>query len=164
MNRTRAARLWLGLALAAGALLGCDEIGKTIDKVRMKVVGITVKDPTPGSAEWVLNEVIQAGATADEEAGWERFQKILHSDERNAVALMGWHQHGWPRIRKQARDYLAEDGSFTIVDFKEMMSSTGQAVGYEFYVRSKKKEMPTPCAVYIDDQVDGAWRVRRCSL
>ncbi len=161
---SRTAALIAGLAILATALGGCEPILKTVDKARMKLFGIRVTDPEPESAEWVLLQVLQAALEKDEEVGWERFQKVLHSSERTTQGLQNWHEMGWKRIRKQADDYLDDDGSFKIVDFKDIMSSTEEVVGLEFYVESVKKEMPTPCAVYIDEEAAGHWRVRRCSF
>lgn len=165
-NKTTTLRRWLPL-LAAALLLplgGCDMVGKTIDKARMKLFGITVTDPDPESAEWVLKQAIDAANDSNEERGWEQFQQVLHSEERTPNALRGWYDHAWKRMRRQAKDYVQEDGSFKIVDFKEMMRSAGGTAGYEYFIESSKKQMPTPCAVYVDDGNGGKWRIRRCSL
>ena len=60
MNSTsliRRAALALALLLLLGA---CDSIRTTIDKVRLKTIGITVSDPDPETAEWVLMNAIEA--------------------------------------------------------------------------------------------------------
>ena len=153
--------LAVSLLLGAG---GCDIVGKTVDKARMKILGIVVTNPDPESAEWVIKEAIESAMDPNEEAGWERFQKTLHTEERTPNALRGWYEGGWKRMRRQAKDYVDQDGSFKIVDFKEIMLSAGGVAGYEFYLESHRKEMPTPCAVYTDDENGGKWRIRRCSL
>ncbi len=161
------------LLIAALALPGCEMVGETIDKIRVKVIGITVCEPERESAEWVIKRALDAATDKNAERGWNRFQKVLHTSEQTPNALRGWYGMGWKRMRRQAKDYLDEDGCFTIVDFKKMMSSrlyktsTGReqrVQGIDYYVESYKKEMPTPCAVYIDDDKDGKWRIKRCSL
>ncbi len=162
-------RVWLSrIALAvmlALTLGGCQSIKLTVDKIRMKTIGITVCDPEKGSAEWVLNEALEAARDDNAERGWERFQKVLHSSERSPNALRSWYTGAWPRMRRQANDYnIDNDGCFKIINLKEMVKSIGGIAGLEFYIVSKKKEMPTPCAVYLDEEHNDAWRVRRCSL
>lgn len=156
-------RAALAIALLVG-VGGCDIVGKTVDKARMKIFGIVVTNPDPESAEWVIKQAIEAAMDSNEETGWERFQQTLHSEERTPNALRGWYEGGWKRMRRQAKDYVDPDGSFKIVDFKEIMASAGGIAGYEFYLESHRKEMPTPCAVYTDDDNGGKWRIRRCSL
>lgn len=151
--------------LAAAVLLsGCEAIQETADKARMKLFGVVVLDPPKGSAEWVLKEVVDSALDKNEERGWERFQVVLHSEERTPNALRSWYDHAWKRMRRQMPDYVEPDGSFKIVDFKKMMLNVGGLAGYEFFIESRMKEMPTPCTVYIDEASGGEWRVRRCSL
>lgn len=163
-TNTRIRHMFIAAIAMAALSSGCDTIGKTIDKARMKLVGIVVTSPEPETAEWVIKEAIEAAHDSNEEAGWERFQQMLHSEERTPNALRSWYEGGWKRMRRQAKDYLQPDGSFKIVDFREIMRSTGELAGYEFFLESHKKPMPTPCAVYIDDGSNGKWRIRRCSL
>ena len=73
-NLFRRAALVLALLLLVGA---CDSIRTTIDKVRLKTIGITVSDPDPETAEWVLMNAIEAAREKSEPAGWEKFQKML---------------------------------------------------------------------------------------
>ena len=168
-QRAASRRIWsrrvsLLLAVVLG-LSGCDSLRFTIDKIRMKTIGITVCEPTPQSAEWILKEAIEAASDKNEERGWERFQKVLHSSERSPNALRSWYTGAWPRMGRQVADYdLDGDGCFKIVNVKEMQKSTGELAGLEFYIESRKKEMPTPCAVYLDEKMGDAWRIRRCSL
>ena len=150
----------IGVLLATATLGGCE----TIDKVRLKTLGITVSDPEVESAEWVLMQAIKAAQDKDKERGWEKFQRLLHTSERSNNALQGWLRSGWPRLRRQVDDYVDEDGSFRIVDLKKMDTSTGKLAGIDFYIVSHKKENPTPCAVYIDQKKGNRWRIRRCSL
>ncbi len=160
----RTALTFTVMLLAAAGLTACDTVGKTIDKARMKIMGIEVLDPERETAEWVLRQAIDAANNSNEEEGWERFQKMLHSDERTPNSLRNWYDNGWKRMRRQAKDYLAPDNSFKLADYKEIMSSTGELAGVEFFVVSTKKEMPTPCAVYRDAEQEDRWRIRRCSL
>ena len=154
----------LAIAMVIG-LSGCDSVKMTIDKIRMKTIGITVCEPEKGSAEWVMMEAIEAASDKNAERGWERFQKVLHTSERSPNALRSWYTGAWPRMRRQISDYdLDGDGCYKIVNVKEMVKSYGGLAGLEFYIVSRKKDMPTPCAVYLDDEHGGAWRVRRCSL
>lgn len=143
------------LAVALLSLAGCD----LVDKARMKFVGITVSNPEPETAEWVLGEVLQAGMEPDEEKGWERFQNVLHSDERSLAALQGWRQFGWPRIRKQAHLYVNDAGQFVLRDFREQQND-----GIDFFLQGEGRELPTPCSVYRDKANNTLWRVKRCSL
>ncbi|MBP46510.1 MAG: hypothetical protein CMH53_01065 [Myxococcales bacterium] len=144
---------------------GCDSIRTTIDKVRLKTIGITVTEPDTETAEWVLMNAIEAARDKNEAAGWQKFQHMLHSSERSVAALRGWYTGAWPRMRKQIDHYdINGDGSFKIVDVREMTRSAGGIAGYEYYIVSKKKEMPTPCAVYKDEENGEKWRIRRCSL
>lgn len=163
-GRGRLVTVALAVAMVLG-LSGCDSIKMTVDKIRMKTIGITVSNPDNGSAEWVLMEAMEAARDKNAERGWERFQKILHSSERSPNALRSWYTGAWPRMRRQAMDYdINGDGSFKIVNVKEMVKSIGGIAGLEFYIVSRKKEMPTPCAVYLDEEHGDAWRIRRCSL
>lgn len=151
----------LAVVLSLG---GCEMIGETWDKVILKVFGLTVCEPERESAEWVLKRALDAAVEKDGEKGWEQFQKILHSSEQTPNALRGWYTMGWKRMRRQAKDYLDSDGCFKIVDFKKVMTSRNELAGVDYYVESHKKEMPTPCAVYIDEEKGDKWRIKRCSL
>ncbi len=153
--------VWL---LAASGITACDTVHRTIDKARMKIMGIEVLDPERETAEWVLRQALDAANNENEEEGWERFQRMLHSEERTPNSLRNWYDNGWKRMRRQAKDYLGPDNSFKLMDYKEIMSSTGELAGVEFYIASAKKEMPTPCAVYRDAEQEDRWRIRRCSL
>ncbi|MCO4760071.1 MAG: hypothetical protein KC502_01090 [Myxococcales bacterium] len=164
VRRSFVQRVALILVLSFG-LAGCDALKMTVDKVRMKLIGITVTDPERESAEWVLMQAIEAAADKNAERGWEKFQKVLHTSERSPNALRSWYTGAWPRMRRQVSDYdINGDGSFKIVNVKEMVKSSGGTAGLEFYIVSRKKEMPTPCAVYLDENHDDKWRIRRCSL
>ncbi len=150
-------RLVSALLLILLALLtSCD----AIDKARMKVLGIQVCKPEVETAEWVLMEVVLAAKDADEERGWERLQKVLHSSERTANALRGWHEGNWPRMRKQVKDYLDDQGCFTLRDFKAQQGERG----VDFFIENRSRDLPTPCAVYQDENNNHLWRVKRCSL
>lgn len=156
-RRTPMARLAvvLALVLAPLSLSACE----AVDRARMKLVGVVVDQPEVESAEWVIKEALHAAAEPDAEKGWERFQKILHSNERTTNALNGWRQFGWPRMRRQAKLYLDEQGRFTLRDFKVQQNE-----GIDFFIESKVRELPTPCSVYIDHANNKLWRIKRCSL
>ena len=142
-------------------IVGCSMLGcETIDAARMKLFGITVCQPEPESAEWVLMEAVQAAKDSDEERGWERLQKVLHSSERSPNALRGWHDGNWGRMRRQANNYLDEQGCFTLRDFNKQQGDRG----IDFYFENKSRELPTPCAVYKDENNNMLWRIKRCSL
>jgi len=164
-SRSSVSRRLAIVLLLALTFSACQSIKLTIDKIRMKTIGITVIDPEPDSAEWVLMEALEAAKDDNAERGWERFQKVLHTSERSPNALRSWYTGAWPRMRRQADDYdINGDGSFKIVNVKDMVKSIGGLAGLEFYIVSRKKEMPTPCAVYLDEEHGDAWRIRRCSL
>jgi len=143
------------MLLAAIVGSGCE----TIDKARMKLFGVTVDNPERETAEWVLKEALHAAADSDEERGWAKFQTLLHSSERSPNALRGWQSHGWQRMRKQAKLYLDDQGRFTLRDFKPQTNE-----GIDFFVENRYRDMPTPCAVYIDRANGELWRIKRCSL
>lgn len=147
-------RLAAGLALLF-AIGGCE----VVDKARMKVLGVTVENPEPETAEWVLREVLMAAKDPDAEKGWERFQKMLHSQERTNNALRGWQQFGWPRIKRQAHLYLDDQNRYVLRDFKVMQND-----GIDFFLENRERDLPTPCAVYLDYANNKHWRVKRCSL
>lgn len=151
---TKVAR-WAVAALIIVGALGCE----TVDKARMRLLGVTVENPEPETAEWVLREVLMAAKDPDAEKGWERFQKMLHSQERTNNALRGWQQFGWPRIRRQAHLYLDEQNRFVLRDFKVMQND-----GIDFFLENRERDLPTPCAVYLDYANNKHWRVKRCSL
>jgi hypothetical protein len=136
-------------------LLGCE----AVDKARMKLVGVTVDHPEAETAEWVLAEALQAAVDPDAEKGWERFQQVLHSQERTPAALASWQQFGWPRLRKQARHYLDEEGRFVLRDFRNQQNE-----GIDFFLENRTRELPTPCSVYLDYANNKLWRIKRCSL
>lgn len=146
----------VALLLAALALTGCD----TMDKARMRLFGVHVCTAEDESAEWVLASALRAAADPDEDRGWAEFQKLLHSSERSASGLRGWREGSWARMRRQASQYLDAEKCFDLVDFREMQ---GQ-VGFEYYVANKSRELPTPCAVYVDPNNHNLWRIKRCSL
>ncbi len=156
----RMVALVIATLMASTMFCGCE----TIDKIRLKTLGITVSDPEVETAEWVLMQAVEAAQDKNAERGWEKFQRLLHTSERSTNALQGWLRGGWPRLRRQVDDYIADDGSFRIVDLKKMDTSTGELAGIDFYIESRKKENPTPCAVYIDKKKGNRWRIRRCSL
>lgn len=155
MKVLRLLKAILIVTLAFVALSGCE----ILDKARMKLVGITVANPEPETAEWVLREVLMAAKDPDEEKGWERFQKMLHSQERTTNGLKGWQQFGWPRIRKQAHLYLDEQNRFILRDFRTLQND-----GIDFFLENRERDLPTPCSVYLDFANNKHWRVKRCSL
>ena len=148
------ARLLAALCVLAAAS-GCE----VVDKARMKVLGVTVENPEPETAEWVLREVLMAAKDPDAEKGWERFQKMLHSQERTNNALRGWQQFGWPRIKRQAHLYLDDQNRYILRDFRVMQND-----GIDFFLENRERDLPTPCAVYLDFANNKHWRVKRCSL
>lgn len=145
----------VGFVASVGLLLGCE----AVDKARMKLVGVTVDQPEAETAEWVLAEALHAAMEPDADKGWERFQKVLHSQERTPSALAGWQQFGWPRMRKQAKNYLDEDGRFVLRDFRNQQNE-----GIDFFLENRTRELPTPCSVYLDYANNKLWRIKRCSL
>ena len=153
---THQPRWWLLAAALFVVLLGGCE---AVDKARMKLLGVTVSDPEPETAEWVLREALLAGIEPEEEKGWERFQKVLHSQERTVAALNSWRQFGWPRIRKQAKNYLDDDGRFVLRDFRTLQND-----GIDSFLDNHTRELPTPCSVYMDYDNNKLWRIKRCSL
>lgn len=153
-----------GLALALLGLTGCDYVSEQATLARIKLLGIEVCEPTRETAEWVIMETLKAMNNKNSEAGWERFQTMLHSKERNPNSLRGWHQMGWRRMQKQKDHYLNDDGCYKIVKVRKIESSRGELQGVEYYIESKKKDMGTPCAVYKDEERGDRWRIKRCSL
>lgn len=137
------------------ASAGCE----TLDKARMKVLGITVCNPEPESAEWVLREALMAAAEKDEDKGWGRFQKILHTQERSTNALKGWLAGSFSRMRRQHHLYLDEQGCFVLRDFRTLSNE-----GIDYFVGNRFRDLPTPCSVYIDRDNNNLWRIKRCSL
>jgi hypothetical protein len=142
----------VALALPLG---GCE----WIDKARMKVFGITVCNPDQETAEWVLREVLLAAAEKDEDKGFSRLQKVLHTAERTTNSLKDWAAFKYPRMRRQANLYLDDAGCFTVVDFRTMQNE-----GIEYFVQNRFRDLPTPCTVYTDHDNNGLWRIKRCSL
>lgn len=147
----------VALCLVAGALLlpGCE----AIDKARMRILGVTVDQPEPETAEWVIKQALMAAADKDEERGWANFQKMLHTSERTTNALRGWYQGNWPRMRHQTKLYLDDQGRFVLRDFKIQQNE-----GIDYFVENKVRDLPTPCSVYIDHNNNNLWRIKRCSL
>jgi hypothetical protein len=148
--------LLLIVVATSSSLISCE----SVDKARMKLFGIKVCSPEPETAEWVINEVVQAAKDTDEERGWVRLQKVLHSSERTPNALRGWQDGNWPRMRKQVSNYLDDQGCFTLRDFRTQQGDRG----IDFFVENRQRDMPTPCAVYQDENNNRLWRVKRCSL
>jgi hypothetical protein len=130
-----------------------------VDKARMKLLGVTVSNPEPETAEWVIREALMAAKDKDEERGWERFQKVLHSQERTNNALKGWQQFGWPRLRRQVSLYLDDQDRFVLRDFRTMQND-----GIDFFIENRERDLPTPCSVYLDFANNKHWRIKRCSL
>lgn len=150
--------LVVGLGLALG---GCQKV----EDAWINVAGKKVSNPEKETEDWVLMEAMKAARNDNAERGWERFQKVLHTSERTPNALRGWYKDAWPRMRRQVSHYDFDGkGSFEIVGVKTMSGSDGSVTGREYRIKSSKKQMPTPCAVYIDAEQGGAWRIRRCSL
>lgn len=158
MNRPPLAQRLARIAALVGALAALPAC-ETIDKARMKLIGVTVDQPAPETAEWVLKEVLMAAKDPDEERGWERFQKLLHSQERTTNSLRNWQQFGWPRMRRQANLYLDEHDRFVLRDFKIMQND-----GIDYYLENRQRDLPTPCSVYLDFANNKHWRIKRCSL
>lgn len=155
MRLSLATRAVLLLCLAFG-LAGCE----TVDKARMKLLGVKVCKPELGSAEWVLNEAVQAAKDSDEERGWARLQKVLHTSERTVNALKGWHEGNWPRMRKQVNHYVDSNQCFTLRDFRTQQGD----VGIDYFLENDERDLPTPCAVYLDPDNNNQWRIKRCSI
>ena len=132
----------------------------TVDKARMRLFGVHVCAPEQETAEWVIAEALQAAADPDEEKGWARLQKVLHSSERTGASLRSWREGNWARMRRQTNLYLDSQKCFDLVDFREMQGE----VGYDYFVANKQRELPTPCSVYLDPNNNNLWRIKRCSL
>ena len=148
--------LWpLVLALPV-TLTACD----SVEKVRMRVLGLHVCAPPEESPQWVLARALAAANDPDEERGWADFQQLLHTSERSPAALRGWREGNWARMRRQSGLYLDAEKCFDLVDFREMQGD----VGDEYYVANHARDLPTPCAVYLDPDNHNQWRIKRCSL
>ncbi len=145
----------VAVALLLASLAGCE----VVDKARMKLLGVTVSNPEPETAEWVIREALLAAKDKDEERGWQRFQKVLHSQERTTNALKGWQQFGWPRLRRQVGLYLDDQDRFVLRDFRTMQND-----GIDFFLENRERDLPTPCSVYLDFANNKHWRIKRCSL
>ena len=87
-------RLLLVLVLLALVAPGCRSIKAKLG------IGELVTNPDSGSPEKLVQDVLRA-AKAPEEAGWESFAVLLHSEETTSpVALQTWREMKWPAIRK----------------------------------------------------------------
>lgn len=146
----------LGLLLVGATSGGCD----LVQKQRMKMLGITVDSPDKESAEWVIQQAVIAGLEKDEEKGWEKFQTLLHTDQRTPGSLRGWKEGAWGRLHRQAKSYAKDDkGTIVLRDIHEMQNNA-----LEIFVENAKSDMPTPCTVQQDKGQGGLWRITRCSL
>ena len=158
-------RLWLTFVVMVSCTMpGCDYVNEQVTLVRLKVLGIEVCEAEKETAEWVLMEILKAMNDKSNEAGWEKFQRMLHTKERNANSMRSWHQNAWKRMRKQKDHYLNDKGCYKILKIRKIESSLGELQGVEYYLQSNKKEMGTPCSVYKDKENKNRWRIKRCSL
>ncbi|NOZ01511.1 MAG: hypothetical protein GXP54_06430 [Deltaproteobacteria bacterium] len=148
MRLTHAAMLIL-LVLAASTA-GCQ-------KVKTKLgIGDDITRPAPGTPEKVIQDVLKAAINADEEAGWEGFYPLLHTDEADSPAAMNnWRTIKFPAIRRKAAYLLTDKSSFefTVMDRRE----DGRSL--TIFVKNSKSDSPTPCKLRQDPDKGNAWMV-----
>lgn len=146
----RSRSLLLVFVAATFALGGCQKI-----KTRLGI-GDLVTDPEPGSPERVLQDVLRAAKTADEEAGWQQFVKLLHSEESDGPAVLNnWREFKFRGIRKKV-DLLLKDKSLT--SFK-IMDRRDDGKTLVILVENSASDMPTPCRLKLDPAQGNAWKV-----
>ncbi len=132
-------------------------------KIKSKLgITETVVEPADGSPEKVLQDAMKAALTDKEDAGWRKFRKLLHTDERSQRALAEWRQLRFASFRRKVKLYVrdAEKVSYEIVRVDERPNGS---LKY-FIENTGNPDNPTPCTLIKDMAADGAWRIRSCSL
>ncbi len=157
MRRLRLFSIALGLLAFTVGLTDCRWI-------KMKLgIGTDISSPDEGTPEWVVQQALAAAAESDEEKGWDRFARLLHSEQRYANSLKQWRAFKFRDFRKRVQNYVkdAKGPTYTIMRWVEE-GEKGDTL--TIFVESNKTDMPTPCTVQIDDNLKGLWKITRCSL
>ncbi len=142
-------RLLLVLVLLALVAPGCRSIKAKLG------IGELVTNPDSGSPEKLVQDVLRA-AKAPEEAGWESFAVLLHSEETTSpVALQTWREMKWPAIRKKVDLLLVDKAAVTF----KVMDRREEGKSLVLLVANSGSDMPTPCRLQPDPAQGGAWRI-----
>lgn len=146
----RLCRVLVCLVMALAVATGCQKIKSKLG------IGDEITKPDPGTPEKLVQDVLGAAVTEDEEEGWELFTPLLHSDEVDSpAALNDWRSIKFPSIRRKA-DYLLTDRS--ALEFSIMERRTeGKAL--IIFVDNSKSDSSTPCKLRQDPSQGNAWRV-----
>ena len=154
--RIAMATAMLVLTFAAASSSGCRWVREKIG------IGTVIEDPEPGTPEATIKLAIEAAATPDEDKGWKKFRRLLHSEQRKSPASeRSWRENNFRAFRKKWKYYVLDPDkmSFRIVREREYEEEDGTL---ELFIENSKSEMPTPCSLKKDH--DGAWRIMKCSL
>lgn len=142
------------IALMLTAASGCRTI-----KYKMGI-STTVETPEPGTPEATIQAALTTAMKLDEEAAWGEFRQLLHSNEiKSPQGEKEWRTLRWPRMRRQVQLFVVDPAKVSYKILNERVLDDGNI---EIYLHNTQSDLPTPCTVKKD--IDGAWRITRCSL
>ena len=121
--------------------------------------GTLVDGAEPGTAEALIQGLIEAASEESEAVGWQKLKPLLHSKLQNNVALEGWRNSTYRATRRKVWLYVQskDDLRFRIV---RKVESEGEVKAFVY----NRESSPTPCTLARDPAAGGAWRIRSCSL
>lgn len=138
------------LVFLSFSLPGCREAQRKMG------IGVVIENPDPAGPEAVVQNVLRSALAKEEEAGWQEFAKLLHSDEANSPrALQYWREYKYRGIRKVA-PFLVEDRAS--VKFRELdLISEGNTLIVK--VKSSNSDTLASCRLRRDATARDQWRV-----
>lgn len=151
------------LILALASLLAIAVWSGSCSKIKGALgVKTSVSESSDDTPEGVIHAALVAGADADVERGWRAFRKLLHSEERNTIALRDWERLRYPRMRKKIDLFLTSRDPITY-EYSRIQERDNGAMKV-FVVNSGNPDNPTPCHVKRDPKQSDRWRITNCSL
>ncbi len=120
----------------------------------------TVSNPSKGTPEWVIQEVLRAALEEDEEVGWRSFARLLHSEQKHGASLDNWRSFRYRNLRGKVNLYLKDREA---VSYEIVRVNVEDSGGHTYFIYNQQSD-PTPCTVLQDERADNAWRISRCSL
>lgn len=159
--------VYVMLCMWASTLLACERpsptprtVTPTQEEESEQGEGRLITTPSPETPEGVIQSVLRASLTADEEMGWDMLLSVLHSGNKTAKALRDWRGMKFPASRRKAHLFVSDEA---LVHFRIMRIDTPQEDAIRLFVFNAES-LPTPCELRRDPEANNAWRVWVCSL
>lgn len=118
-----------------------------------------VDNPTEGTPEYVIQQILKAGMEKDTDVGWKEFRPWLHSEELDSSASeKNWREVKFESLARSVSRYL-EDPSKPVykIDYDEEMHGGRM---HRWFLVNKYSDMPSPVVLKEDPKANGEWRVK----